>query len=123
MAECPMLHLPGQWCHFAARVERTSIHRRIKDASLGHEDEKFSYVVFSRNTTSRASARIIRHPLKRTGHVKLQLCAQQGLKPETVSRRQKELYHAARDVKWGDAWPLQSSVMQGFDQSDTTEQR
>jgi ribosomal protein RSM22 (predicted rRNA methylase) len=123
MRECPMLHTRGEWCHFAARVERTSIHRRIKSGTLGHEDEKFSYVIFSRNPISHVDARIVRHPLKHTGHVELQLCAQEGLKAETVSRKHKDLYHAAREAKWGEAWPPYSSVMQPFDQSDTTEQR
>ena len=75
-----MLYIPGQWCHFAARVERTSIHRRIKRASLGHEDEKFSFVIFSRNPASRADSRVIRHPLKHTGHVNLQLAYKRDLK-------------------------------------------
>jgi len=118
--ECPMLNLPGQWCHFAARVERTSIHRRIKCGTLGHEDEKFSYVIFSRNPSSLAAARIVRHPLKHAGHVELQLCAQEGMKAETVSRKQKHLYRLARDVKWGDSWPP-SLIMRSSDQSGTTE--
>jgi ribosomal protein RSM22 (predicted rRNA methylase) len=112
LRECPMLGLPREWCHFAARVERTSIHRRIKAGTLGHEDEKFSYVIFSRDPLVRAAARIVRHPLKHTGHVKLQLCAHEGLKIETVSRKQKDLYRAARDARWGDAWPSHRIVMQ-----------
>jgi ribosomal protein RSM22 (predicted rRNA methylase) len=109
--ECPMLRLPGQWCHFAARVERRSMHRRIKAGTLGYEDEKFSYVIFSRNPVARADARIVRHPLKHIGHVSLELCAQEGLKTETVSRKQKELYRAARDARWGDVWPSHHIVM------------
>ena len=123
MCECPMLHVRGEWCHFGARVERTSIHRRIKAGILGHEDEKFSYVIFSRSPVVPSTSRIVRHPLKHTGHVTLELCAQEGLRTETVSRKQKKLYNAARDAQWGDPWPPHSSLMQPLDQSDTTEQR
>jgi hypothetical protein len=33
-----------EWRHFATRFERSSLHRCIKNAELGHEDEKYSYV-------------------------------------------------------------------------------
>jgi ribosomal protein RSM22 (predicted rRNA methylase) len=36
------------------------------------------------------------------GHVKFQLCAREGLKAETISRKQKERYRAARNG--GDSW-------------------
>jgi ribosomal protein RSM22 (predicted rRNA methylase) len=101
--ECPM-KLAGDWCHFSARVERTAEHRRLKQAELGHEDEKFSYVAASRLQPNRAPARIVRHPQRLSGHVKLQLCAQDGLIQETVTRSQKEKYRAVKRVDWGSSW-------------------
>jgi ribosomal protein RSM22 (predicted rRNA methylase) len=101
--ECPM-KAAGDWCHFSTRVERTAEHRRLKQAELGHEDEKFSYVAASRVQPDRATARIVRHPQRLRGHVKLQLCAEDGLRQETVTRSQKEKYRAVKRVDWGSRW-------------------
>jgi ribosomal protein RSM22 (predicted rRNA methylase) len=40
--ECPLV--PPDWCHFAARVARSRLHRQAKGAEVPWEDEKFSYV-------------------------------------------------------------------------------
>jgi ribosomal protein RSM22 (predicted rRNA methylase) len=101
--QCPMA-AADDWCHFAARVERTSIHRQLKGGVLGHEDEKFSYVVASRESLPSARARIVRHPRKHSGHVQLTLCTPQGLSSPTIGKSQKEKYKAARKAEWGDAW-------------------
>ncbi len=102
---CPMA-AAGDWCHFAQRVERTSQHRALKGGALGYEDEKFSYVAATRMGAPAVSARIVRHPLKYSGHVKLTLCTAQGLKMPTITRSQKERYRAARSADWGDPWDL-----------------
>ena len=106
---CPMLPAfdrdDGDWCHFSARVERTSLHRFAKQGALGHEDEKFSYVIGSKVPVHQAGARIVRHPQKHGGHVQIELCAPEGLKRETITRSQKEAYRAARRADWGDRWP------------------
>ncbi|WP_328448033.1 small ribosomal subunit Rsm22 family protein [Amycolatopsis sp. NBC_00438] len=102
---CPIT--PGQdWCHFAARLPRSNLHRRMKTATLGFEDEKFAYVVAGRFTPARPDARIIRHPKKHKGWVALDLCtAADGLKSGVaVSKKQGPRYRAARDVEWGDGW-------------------
>ena len=103
--DCPMVAAEN-WCHFAARVQRTSLHRQIKHGALGHEDEKFSYIVFSRNSTARPAARIVRHPQKHSGHVQLTLCTPDGLKRETITRSQKDTYKLARHTDWGDPWSV-----------------
>ncbi|WP_329318742.1 small ribosomal subunit Rsm22 family protein [Streptomyces sp. NBC_01262] len=94
------------WCHFAARVSRSSLHRQVKGGSLPYEDEKFSYVAAARFPAAPAASRIVRHPQIRKGQVLLDLCtAEDGLRRETVTKRHGDAYRAARDADWGDAWP------------------
>jgi ribosomal protein RSM22 (predicted rRNA methylase) len=100
---CPMA-AAGDWCHFAQRVPRTSLHRRLKGGALSYEDEKFSYVVASRDHSPRAPSRIVRHPQKRSGHVQLTLCTRRGIENRTVSRSQGKDYQLARQAEWGEAW-------------------
>jgi ribosomal protein RSM22 (predicted rRNA methylase) len=101
--ECPLAGT-ADWCHFAVRVARSSAHRRAKGAQLGHEDEKFSYVAFTRERTEPVAARVLRHPLTRPGHVVLDICAREGRRSETVSKREGARYRAARKVSWGEAF-------------------
>ncbi|MFF3684336.1 small ribosomal subunit Rsm22 family protein [Streptomyces sp. NPDC002187] len=104
-AACPIE--PGSdWCHFAARVARSSLHRQVKGGSLPYEDEKFSYVAATRFPVAPAPSRVTRKPQIRKGMVLLDLCAaDETLHRETVTKRHGALYRAARDADWGDAWP------------------
>jgi ribosomal protein RSM22 (predicted rRNA methylase) len=98
---CPLAGT-GDWCHFAVRLARTRVHREAKDAQLGHEDEKFSYVVAARTPAPQARARILRHPQIRRGHILLEICARDGARAQTVSKREGERYRRARKVAWGE---------------------
>ena len=102
--ECPMA-AADDWCHFAVRVDRTSEHRRLKAGTLGYEDEKFSYLAFSKTPAAHAAARIVRHPAIHRGHIQLTLCTPEGLQSTTVTRSQRMAFRAARKAEWGDAWP------------------
>ncbi|PKV85471.1 small ribosomal subunit Rsm22 family protein [Streptomyces sp. TLI_146] len=104
-AACPIE--PGtDWCHFSARVSRSSLHRQVKGGSLAYEDEKFSYVGAVRGAAGAAVNRIVRRPQIRKGQVLLDLCtAEEVLRRETVTKRHGALYRAARDASWGDVWP------------------
>ncbi|MBZ5648326.1 MAG: small ribosomal subunit Rsm22 family protein [Acidobacteriia bacterium] len=105
-AECPMAKRPGDWCHFAARLERTSLHRRLKSGELGYEDEKFSYLAFVRGKPApTVPARILRHPVHGKGHIKMTLCEAPNLREITVTKSDPNAFRAARRAKWGDAWP------------------
>ncbi|WP_079139033.1 small ribosomal subunit Rsm22 family protein [Actinacidiphila rubida] len=97
------------WCHFAARVPRTSLHRQVKGGTLPYEDEKFGYVAAARPDAvpgAPAAARVVRHPQIRKGQVLLDLCTRDdGLTRNTVTKRHGPAYRAARDTEWGDTWP------------------
>jgi ribosomal protein RSM22 (predicted rRNA methylase) len=103
--ECPMA-AAGDWCHFSQRVQRTAEHRQLKGGSLGYEDEKFSYLIFSRTLLASAKTRIVRHPRKHTGFLHLNLCTPAGLETRTVTKSQKPVYKLARQAEWGDAWDI-----------------
>ncbi|MEU9384658.1 small ribosomal subunit Rsm22 family protein, partial [Streptomyces sp. NPDC048279] len=98
---------PGtDWCHFSARVSRSSLHRQVKGGSLAYEDEKFSYVAATRLPAAPAPARVVRRPQIRKGQVLLDLCEKdERLRRTTVTKRHGDLYKAARDADWGDEWP------------------
>jgi ribosomal protein RSM22 (predicted rRNA methylase) len=101
--KCPMPE--NDWCHFSERINRTSLHRHLKSGQLGHEDEKFSYVVISKSDAILPHARILRHPEKHSGHLKLSLCTKEnGLVEQTLSKRDGEAYKLARKLDWGDSF-------------------
>ncbi|MGW7455105.1 small ribosomal subunit Rsm22 family protein [Streptomyces sp. NPDC054787] len=111
---CP-IEVGQDWCHFSARVSRSSLHRQVKGGSLPYEDEKFSYVAATRFPTGPAAFRITRKPQIRKGLVGLELCGPQGegLTRVNVTKRQGDLYKAARDADWGQAWPPPSESREG----------
>ena len=101
---CPLPE--DDWCHFAVRLPRSKLHRRAKGVELGYEDEKYSYAALSREPVAKASARIIRQPQVRSGHVILATCEPDGIQRRTVSRKQGALYKEAKGAAWGDAIDL-----------------
>ncbi|MFE9437939.1 small ribosomal subunit Rsm22 family protein [Streptomyces sp. NPDC006602] len=104
-AGCPIV--PGEdWCHFSARVSRSSLHRQVKGGSLAYEDEKFAYVAAARFPVAPASSRVVRRPQIRKGQVLLDLCEpDERLTRRTITKRHGDLYKSARDANWGDPWP------------------
>lgn len=101
---CPLKS--PDWCHFSERVARTSQHRRLKKGTLSYEDEKFSYLIVSKENLLESGSRIIRYPIKKPGHVTLDLCEKSGLSRKTISKKDKVLYAKAKKVCWGDLWKL-----------------
>lgn len=107
---CPVT--AGDWCHFAQRVERSSLHRRLKEGTLGHEDEKYSYAILAREHAGpTAGARVVRHPRHNPGFIELRLCEDGALRNQTVTRSQKAQFRAARKAEWGSLLFLDGQVI------------
>jgi ribosomal protein RSM22 (predicted rRNA methylase) len=101
-APCPMFG--SDWCHFAVRLPRSRVHRLVKEAELGYEDEKFSYLALSRRPSARPSARVVRHPLVRPGRIQLTLCTRRGIQSVVITRSDRVRFRQARKIEWGDAF-------------------
>ena len=100
---CPLSD--EDWCHFSSRIARTKNHRRLKNAVLGYEDEKFCYLAASKTPASSPVARILRPVRIYPGHVHLTLCKPDGHAAcVPVSKKDKDLYKKAKKAKWGSSF-------------------
>lgn len=100
---CPMSG--RNWCHFAARVSRSRLHRLAKAGELAYEDEKFSYICISRAGGTTIPGRVIRHPQVHTGFIRLELCTPLGLDETVVTRKDRDRFRRARHLRWGSPVP------------------
>ncbi|WP_298258775.1 small ribosomal subunit Rsm22 family protein [Bradyrhizobium sp.] len=99
--ECPLSK--PDWCHFAQRLPRLRAHIQVKGAELPFEDEKFSYVVLSREPAPRHFSRVLAPPDVGKVEVSARLCTADGLENAKVPRRDKPAYAKARRWRWGEA--------------------
>ena len=99
--DCP-LEAPD-WCHFAQRLPRLRAHIQIKGAELPFEDEKFSYVVLTREPAKVRFSRVLAPPDVGKVEVSAKLCTAGGVEIAKAPRRDKAAYAQARRWRWGDA--------------------
>lgn len=107
--QCPLSG--SDWCHFYARIERNSLHRRLKEGELNYEDEKFSYIIFTRQPIKNSGSRVIRHPQKGKGYIRFTLCSEGGIESKVISRKQNEFYRVAKKIEWGSLLNLNNSEL------------
>ena len=130
------LHCPmpgGSWCHFSQRLVRGRLQRQIKKAKSGHEDEKFAYLVIAQGERPKVLQsgtleddaeedtempweeaashwpRLLSEPIKRSGHVIMDVCAADGeigRKVVSKSHGGEFGYKQARRMVQGDLWPF-----------------
>jgi ribosomal protein RSM22 (predicted rRNA methylase) len=102
---CPLV--PPDWCHFAQRIARTRDHMILKSAELPYEDEKFSYLVFVRESFFQPSNhnRILARPEISKSAITVKLCKLDGTAQLiAIHKRDVENFRRARRKKWGDEY-------------------
>jgi ribosomal protein RSM22 (predicted rRNA methylase) len=98
--KCPMPK--NDWCHFYVRVKRTKPHKYLKAASLPYEDEKFSYVIATKEDVKKDFARILLPPIRRKEVITLTLCNKGRVEKEKIPRKDFKRYKFCQKLKWGD---------------------
>lgn len=96
----------NDWCQFTCRIQRSKIHKKLKDGQAPYEDEKFSYIAFSKNEVKKVQNRILRHPIINKGYCEFKICTKDGIKYVKLSKKDGELYKKARKQGAGDALEL-----------------
>ena len=97
---CPMT--VENWCHFAVRVQRTRLHKALKGGDAPFEDEKFSYLVLTRQKPDDACRmRVLRHAQIAPGRITVPVCGEAGEKLLTVTKKDP-LWKRVRKIKWGE---------------------
>jgi ribosomal protein RSM22 (predicted rRNA methylase) len=96
---CPVTE--GDWCHFAARINRSAIHRQLK-GERSFEDEKFSYVALVRSEPVRAPGRIVRRPIRRRRLVEVSVCRGDEIAKVSIGQSSPD-YRRMAKAAWGDA--------------------
>jgi len=96
---CPMSG--GDWCHFSQRLPRSRDHMLLKEASVPFEDERYCYVVVTREKVA-SDARILAPPLEAKPGITFKLCDENGLRAQFVAARDKGEYRRVRKRGWGD---------------------
>ena len=106
--DCPIIKAElNDWCHFSVRLRRPNIEMKIKDASRNFEDEKFTFLLISKEKVkakeSDIEGIIIRRPNIQKGKVSIRLCTNKGMLVEKVyTKKDKEVYKNIKKLEIGD---------------------
>jgi len=102
--KCPMSR--NDWCHFYVRVKRSKTHKYLKGAKLGYEDEKFSYVIATKEKVKLPKSRILRFINKSNKEITLPLCIDGKFIYEKISKKDENKYKIAKKLNWGDVFDV-----------------
>ncbi len=93
----------NDWCNFSCRVQRTKIHKELKEGNVPYEDEKYIYIAATKDEINNTDKkRILRHPMIYSGFVKLKVCDENEIKEITITKKDKEKFKVARKSIAGD---------------------
>jgi ribosomal protein RSM22 (predicted rRNA methylase) len=97
---CP---LAGKsWCHFSKRIERSSLQRKVKAATLSYEDEKYSYLIATREPPPTIAARVMGTPVHHKHQIVLEFCtAKNTLEKRSVLKKDRDAFRHAKKLRWG----------------------
>lgn len=90
------------WCHFTARISRSKLHKLIKGGEVPYEDEKFSFMAFSKTECHNSGMRILRHPVTEKGSITLEVCSDDENKVIKIRKKDGALFKTARKAECGD---------------------
>ena len=101
--DCP---LPAdRWCHFTRRVERTRAQRAGKAATLGFEDEPYSFLICSKIAPPPVHGRVLSTPTVLKHEASIELCDSEN-KLTTITARKSfspaRYREFAKKYRWGD---------------------
>ncbi len=100
--KCP-LQETDVWCHFSKRLERTKEHKNIKGGSLGYEDEKYCYLIASKNKMG-STPRIISTPNQHSRHLEISICNSDGkIHNKVYSKSKNSNFKQMKKKEWGDS--------------------
>lgn len=96
---CENCTLNNDYCQFYARVTRSSLMRISKSGTLPYEDEKYFYLLFSRENFKMVGERIIRRPRIFTNEIELIACGEDGYRNIKVTKKNRDEFKRAKKIK------------------------
>ena len=106
--ECPISG--DDWCHFYCRLNRTKEQKFFKDATKSYEDEKFTYLIFSKQKFVANYSRIIARPQVRKGVISFKICSLNGVFKKDVTAKEKQMFKMAKKLDCGNIFLQEENV-------------
>lgn len=94
--------LKNDYCQFYARVERSALMKQAKAGELSYEDEKYFYLLISKENSELNQSRVIRRPVIKPNNIELSICTKDGVQKKNFTKKNKELFKLVKKAKIND---------------------